>query len=99
MPTAASPVPGSFAETLDRCTRFVDGASVLVVTVSYRTAAMVIKELASLVSEVAGDPRGRVVVVDNTCGEDAREIQAAIDERGYGGWAMVLVLGRNGGYG
>jgi len=89
----------SFAQALDRCTEFADGASVLVVTVSYRTAALVINGLKSLASEVAAEPGVRVVVVDNTCGEDAREIQAAIDHAGFGAWAMVLVSDKNGGYG
>lgn len=79
--------------------RFADGASVLVVTVSYRTVRMVIDGLVSLASEAAADPRLRFVIVDNTCGEDGREIQLAIDERGYARWAMVLVSDRNGGYG
>ena len=39
------------------------------------------------------------VVVDNTCGEDGPKIQAAIDARRFGGWAMVLVSEHNGGYG
>lgn len=99
MTTPAIDAPPSFAELLERCTTFVNGASVLVVTVSYKTAGLVIKELKSLVSEVAEDPQVRVVVVDNTCGEDAPEIQAAIDQHGYGAWAMVLVSDRNGGYG
>jgi GT2 family glycosyltransferase len=86
------------AQALERCKEFANGASVLVVTVSYRTAQMVINGLKSLSSEVAVHPALRSVVVDNTCGEDAREIQAAIDENGFGGWAMVLPAARNGGY-
>ena len=99
MSTAASLHPASHAEALERCRKFADGASVLVVTVTYRTVAMVIRGLESLVCEVAADPRVRVVVVDNTCGEDGPEIQAAIDQRGFGAWAMVLISDRNGGYG
>jgi len=79
--------------------RFADGASVLVVIVSYRTAGMVINAVASLEGEAAADPQLRVVVVDNTCGDDGAEIQAAIDARGFGRWAMVLVSEHNGGYG
>jgi N-acetylglucosaminyl-diphospho-decaprenol L-rhamnosyltransferase len=97
MMRAAPPSP--HAEALDRCAKFADGASVLVVIVSYRTATLVVNGIVSLASEAAADPRLRVVVVDNTCGEDGREIQAAIDERGFGAWAMLLVSDRNGGYG
>src|SRR3569623_403552 len=99
MSTPATAVSPSFADSLERCTGFADGASVLVVTVTYETADLVINELNSLATEVAEDPKVRVVVVDNTCGQDAPQIQAAIDQRGYGAWAMVLVSDRNGGYG
>ena len=87
------------AEALNRCRQFVDGASVLVVIVSYRTAGLVVNGLAALRGEASADSRLRVVVVDNTCGEDEAEIQAAIDARGFGSWAMLLISDRNGGYG
>jgi GT2 family glycosyltransferase len=82
------------------CTRFVSGCSVLVVTVSYRTAALVIDSLAALAPEAAAEqtPRFKVVIVDNTCGDDARQIRAAIADRGWTSWAMVAVASRNGGY-
>ena len=98
--TTTSPTPSpTLAAALERCMRFSDGASVLVAIVTYKTAAMVIRGLISLESEAAADPRLRVVVVDNTCGQDGPEIQAAIDARGFGRWAMVLVSEHNGGYG
>jgi N-acetylglucosaminyl-diphospho-decaprenol L-rhamnosyltransferase len=90
--------PTALADALARCTAHADGASVLVVTVSYKTAGLVLNGLAALAAEVAADPRLRVVVVDNTCGEDAREIAPVIAERGWGAWAMLLVSDKNGGY-
>ena len=93
------PASPALAAALERCRRFADGASVLVVIVTYQTAPMVIRGLISLEGEAAADPRLRVVVVGSTCGKDGPEIQAAIDARGYGGWAMVLVSEHNGGYG
>jgi len=96
--TPRTPSP-TLATALERCRQFSDGASVLVVIVSYQTASMVIRAVASLEGEAAADARLRVVVVDNTCGKDGPEIQSAIDARGFGRWAMVLVSEHNGGYG
>jgi GT2 family glycosyltransferase len=88
----------SQVEPRESCRDFANGCSVLVVTVSYRTAALVINGLEALSKEVAAYPGLKSVVVDNTCGEDALEIRKAIAERGFGDWAMVSVAGKNGGY-
>jgi len=80
------------------CSRFADGLEILVVIVSYRTAKLVVNGLAALAAEVAAQPGLGVIVVDNTCGDDAPHIHHAIEEHGWGEWAMVAVAERNGGY-
>lgn len=73
--------------------------SVFVVIVNYRTAALVVQCLASLLSEVASLRGGRVIVVDNASGDASVEhIKAAIDTAGWGAWAEVIALPRNGGF-
>jgi N-acetylglucosaminyl-diphospho-decaprenol L-rhamnosyltransferase len=89
---------GTHAQALERCREFANGRSVLVVIVSYRTAELVINGLAALALEAAVQPKLGVVVVDNTCGEDGERIRAAIAERGWGGFAMVMIAEKNGGY-
>lgn len=83
---------------VEACTNFANGRNLLVVTVSYRTAQLVVHGLTALAAEVAVNPGLGVIVVDNTCGEDSAVIRAAIDEHGWGSWAMVAVAERNGGY-
>ncbi len=69
-----------------------------VVVLNYRTPGMVIDCLGSLDGQV--DPSTqRVVVVDNCSGDDsADQIEAAIRERGWGGWACVERSPINGGF-
>jgi Predicted glycosyltransferases len=86
------------ASDVDACTAFANGREVLIVTVSYRSAQLVINGLASLAADVMDGTRVGVIVVDNTCGEDAVSIRTAIAERGWGQWAMVRIAERNGGY-
>lgn len=72
--------------------------SLLVVIVNYRTAALTIDCLRSLVSEVQSLPGTRVVVVDNASGDRSAEtISAAIVAEGWD-WATVLPSEHNGGY-
>ena len=93
-----APSNESHQEVLGDFTKFVDGATVLVVTVSYKSAGLVINSLATLEREAQDVPGLRVAVVDNTCGTDAAEIRAAIRERGWEHFAMLLVSPKNGGY-
>ena len=85
-------------EVLDDFTKFVDGATVLVVTVSYKSAALVVNSLAALEGETREVPGLRVAVVNNSCGMDAAEIRAAIRQRGWERFVMLLVSPKNGGY-
>lgn len=71
----------------------------LVVILNYRTPSMTIDCLRSLVGEVQSLPGTRVVVSDNASGDGSVEaIQAAIETEGWGDWASVMPLNRNGGY-
>ncbi len=70
----------------------------LVVVVNYRTAGLAVDCLASLAPEV-GPAGARVVVTDNASGDDSVAVlREAVSRRGWGGWASVLPLGRNGGF-
>jgi N-acetylglucosaminyl-diphospho-decaprenol L-rhamnosyltransferase len=55
--------------------------------------------LESIQEEVEHVPSLRVVVADNDSGDDSvRKIAAAIETRGWGAWAQLLPLPRNGGF-
>lgn len=82
----------------DRITAFVEGCSMLVVMVSYRSGALVVNALASLETERPHHEDMRVVVVDNTSGDDAALLNIAIAERGWGDWVTVRVAPKNGGF-
>lgn len=70
----------------------------VVVILNYRTSRLVIDCLETLVGQVEPG-RDEVVVVDNTSGDGSEEvIRAAIEERGWVGWARVVAAGRNGGF-
>ncbi|MBC7605081.1 MAG: glycosyltransferase family 2 protein, partial [Ramlibacter sp.] len=70
-----------------------------VLIVNYRTGTLVVDCLASLVSELPSLQGGRVIVVDNASGDDSMEhIGAAIKARGWGNWAELIALPRNGGF-
>jgi N-acetylglucosaminyl-diphospho-decaprenol L-rhamnosyltransferase len=72
---------------------------VSVVIVNYRTAGLTIDCLRSLVAERADVPGMSVVVTDNDSGDDsAGRITAAIQAEGWGDWASVMPLERNGGF-
>lgn len=71
----------------------------LVVIVNYRTAGLTIDCLHSLVSEVRSLPGTRVVITDNASGDGSVEkIQDAIETEGWGDWASLQPLERNGGF-
>lgn len=79
-------------------TEFIEGSSILVVIISYRTGELVIDTLKSLTSELTEHPQMRVVVVDNTCGEDTPVIESAISENNWESWVKVKVSPSNGGF-
>jgi N-acetylglucosaminyl-diphospho-decaprenol L-rhamnosyltransferase len=73
--------------------------SLLIVVVNYRSAGLAIDCLRTLEPEVAGFPNARVVVVENASGDDSADrLASAILENGWGGWAMLEVAPRNGGF-
>jgi GT2 family glycosyltransferase len=73
---------------------------VLVVTVNYRTAALVERSLEALAAERALVPGLACAIVDNASGDgSAAALERAIAARGYGAWARVVVEPRNRGFG
>src|SRR3954452_18673323 len=75
---------------------------VLVVIVNYRSASLAIDCLRSLAPEVAslgGPGAARVVVTDNASGDDSvARLTRALADNGWGEWASVQPLARNGGF-
>jgi colanic acid/amylovoran biosynthesis glycosyltransferase len=74
---------------------------VLVIIVNYRTAALAIDCLSSLAAEISSLPQleVQVVVTDNASGDDSVPcLEAAIRNRGWGDWASIQPLDRNGGF-
>lgn len=68
------------------------------VILNYRTPDLTIDCLRSLVSEIKRSP-ARVVVADNASADGSvQKIASAIASEGWGSWASVLPLDRNGGY-
>ena len=74
-------------------------ASVFVSIVNFRTGQLTVQCLASLAADVSCLGSGRVIVVDN-CSEDdsTTQISAAIQGNGWGAWAELLPMPRNGGF-
>ena len=71
----------------------------LVVIVNFRTADLTIDCLGSLEGEAAGLPGMRAVVTDNGSGDDSvARLGAAVRENGWGGWATIEPLDKNGGF-
>jgi GT2 family glycosyltransferase len=74
----------------------------LVVIVNYRTAGLTIDCLRSLAPELAatgGAGATRVVITDNLSGDDSvQQISRAIADNGWGEWASIQPLPRNGGF-
>jgi len=74
------------------------GTGVGIVVLNYRTADLTVECLRSLSGEVQ-QGRARVIVTDNASGDGSVErIEASIRAFGWGQWASVLGLDRNGGY-
>lgn len=70
----------------------------LVVIVNYRTADLTIDCLRSLRNEVA-DGMTRVIVTDNASGDDSPDrIEEAVHQNGWGQWASLMRLPKNGGF-
>jgi N-acetylglucosaminyl-diphospho-decaprenol L-rhamnosyltransferase len=84
----------------DTTTRsLLDGCSVAVVIVNYKSAPLTIACLRSLSTEVQRDPRLRAVVVENDSRDgSAARIADAIERSGFGGWAVCVEAPKNGGY-
>lgn len=74
--------------------------SVAVVIVNYRTAALALGALAALAGERAALPGLRAIVVDGGSGDGSAETLAAgLDDPAFAGWARLLALPVNGGFG
>lgn len=75
------------------------GTTVGVVLVNYCTRDLTLDCLRSLAGEMAGFPGSEVIVADNASPDGSgAEIAAAIAANGWGEWARVLPLPRNGGF-
>lgn len=73
--------------------------TLLVVVLNYRTAALTIDCLRSLVDEIAALPGSRVVVTDNASGDDSVEkIASAISTNHWHEWVELMPLEQNGGF-
>lgn len=70
-----------------------------VVIVNYRTSRLVLQCLRSLAGEVEAIPGTRVIVADNDSRDGSvEELAAGIAAEGWGRWASLLPLPRNGGF-
>lgn len=77
----------------------MEGLTLLIVILNYRTPALTIDCLRSLVDEIPNLPPTQVVVTDNLSGDGSPEqIQAAIEVNGWGNWASLMPLPKNGGF-
>jgi amino acid adenylation domain-containing protein len=76
-----------------------ESLSVLVVTVSYKTAALVERSLRALERERTGSPGLdlRAFVIDNASG-DAPQLRAAVARHGWGDWVTIAESSHNGGF-
>jgi GT2 family glycosyltransferase len=73
--------------------------NLLIVIVNYRSADLTLDCLRSLQDEVGTVPGTRVVVTDNASGDDSvPRLDAAVRDNGWGGWARIQPLERNGGF-
>ena len=74
--------------------------NVVVLTVSYKSAALTIESLRSVAAERERAAPGidiRAIVVDNASG-DYPLLKRAVAENGWGSWAQVILAPRNGGF-
>jgi hypothetical protein len=73
--------------------------TLLIVIVNYRTAELTQDCLRSLQDEVGTVAGTRVVVTDNASGDDSvAQLEAAVHAHGWGPWATIRPLERNGGF-
>ncbi|MGE5296627.1 MAG: glycosyltransferase family 2 protein [Solirubrobacterales bacterium] len=73
--------------------------TLLVVIVNYRTADLTTNCLRSLQAEVDSLEGIHVVVTDNASGDGSvARLTTAVRENGWGSWASIQPLGRNGGF-
>ncbi|MBD2075040.1 glycosyltransferase family 2 protein [Phormidium sp. FACHB-592] len=73
--------------------------TLLVVVLNYKTAALTIDCLRSLVDEINAIPGSRVVVTDNASGDGSVEkIASAISENHWHDWVELMPLEKNGGF-
>ena len=77
---------------------FIEGSSVLVVIVSYKSGELVVNAIESLKSELVNLPNMKVVVVDNTSGNDKPVIESAINTNNWQSWVTVVASPSNGGF-
>src|SRR5258708_21615678 len=72
--------------------------TLLIVIVNYRSCALTLDCLRSLQDEVGTVAGTRAIVTDNASGDDSiARLEAAVHANGWGGWATIQPLGRNGG--
>lgn len=72
---------------------------VLIVIVNYRTGDLIIDCLTSLAPEIAALPGARVIITDNASGDGSpARVLSAVQASGWGSWAAVMPLERNGGF-
>ena len=76
-----------------------DKTRLLIVTVNYRTAPLVVDSLRSLKAEIQSVPGTKVAIIDNNSGDESVEkIGHAISTEGWQDWATLLPSKLNGGY-
>ncbi len=79
--------------------KFLEGCSICVVIVNYRTGPLAVECLRSLAQEIEREPSLRAVVVDNDSKDGSLELlDAAIREKELSHFAMCVPSPRNGGY-
>ena len=79
-------------------TEFIEGSSVLVVIVSYKTGELIINTLNSLLLELSKQPLMRIIIVDNTCGSDFEQIVSANLDELLIERLRVIISKHNGGF-
>ena len=93
-------IPSRTPGPTSKSTHVLQSERVLVVIVNYRTAAFVVRALASIERSLDELQGGSVMVVDNDSRDGSGEaIRAAIREHGWERWASVLRAPVNGGFG
>jgi amino acid adenylation domain-containing protein len=97
--TPSTPLTGPGHVGSSAATRRVKRPSVLVITVSYKSARLVEDSLRALARERAAAPDIdlRAFVVDNASG-DGPALKCAIERNAWGGWATLVTSDHNGGF-